>query len=120
MPDLEIHLAQVARNEAAAGHLASIGEYAWAVTCLFYAALHLVEAHLRRIGRTSQSHLSREAQMRELAELNVLRILYKDLQRLSEDGRYGCRTFSRAEFNRVRTRQYVPLSARLRALSGVS
>ena len=95
-------------------------EYTWSVTCLFYAALHLIEAHLVREGVATTSHHERWSSMRRVPALQPVQRLYTLLKQESENGRYKCHRFDEAEASRVRTLLYLPLAGQMRRLLGVS
>jgi hypothetical protein len=114
------HLATWRANEATSQRLIEMREYGWAITCLFYAALHLVEAKLSdQEGKTS-THVGRAAVMRNEVDLQPILRYYAALKRESENHRYRCRLYSVGEVNRVRSLLYAPLSTHLRNLLGVN
>ena len=49
MPEQPDHRRQAARNEAVARLMADNGYFEWAMTALFYSALHLIDAYLRTL-----------------------------------------------------------------------
>src|SRR5258708_1201861 len=57
------HLTQSENNERLALRLARTGEFGWGITCLFYAALHLVEAYLGDMGRSTGNHNRRDQEL---------------------------------------------------------
>jgi hypothetical protein len=95
-------------------------EHTWSVTCLFYAALHLIEAHLVREGVAATSHHQRWSSIRQVPSLQPIQRLYTLLKQESENGRYKCHRFDEAEASRVRTLLYLPLARQMRNLLGVS
>lgn len=101
MASSEEHLAQAEHNESTASALAGSGFYDWAATCLFYAALHWVQAYLVRRGQVPGSHRQREALMRTRPELRSIVDAYRVLKTDSESARYDCRRFSRDDFERL-------------------
>src|SRR5688572_16450807 len=63
------HLATWRSNEVSALRLVEVYEYTWSVTCLFYAALHLIEAHLVHEGVATASHHERWSSIRRIPAL---------------------------------------------------
>ncbi len=84
----------------------------WQVTCLFYAALHLVEAFLHQTAsraRRTNTHALRSGAVRRL--LPAISLDYERLKNQSEGARYELWRFTPAavdglytgEFTRIRT-----------------
>ena len=115
MPTLDEHLANTARNEVLAERLASL-DAGWAVTCLFYAALHLIEAYLSQTSAANKNHREREASVRHAVELNRIATSYTRLKKESENSRYKCVEFSAASFRMLRDNMYRPLALHVRGL----
>jgi hypothetical protein len=95
-------------------------EYTWSVTCLVYAALHMIEAHLVREGLAVSSHQARFMRIRRAQALQPVQRLYSLLKQESENGRYKCHRFGEAEASRVRTLLYLPLAGQMRRILGVT
>jgi hypothetical protein len=83
------HLEHARHNHALYERLASEGQFRdWAIVLLFYAALHLVQAHAIQHGeplRPTSHEARREYVSRRLASFARH---YTRLRRLSEDARY--------------------------------
>ena len=61
----------------------------WAITALFYAALHLVDAVLEReLGRTPDTHIRRSAWLHKAGMTRPIAGEYQRLRGLSEQARY--------------------------------
>ena len=89
MPDIETHQKQAAHNERLAMQLAETEYSDWAVTAVFYAALHHVDAYLHTKEVYCRLHPRRDA---EIARNPNTRPIYKDyghLKMMSEDARYN-------------------------------
>lgn len=124
MSTTEEHLDQVRRNEELAHRLLSgpspVPE--WAVTLLFYAAVHLAEAYFSHAGVPHpdpphrQTQLNRRRLMRARPELVELRDLYNQLQSDRENARYDCRQFSVTEALCMQEAYYQGFATPLRAL----
>ena len=97
-----------------------MAEYGWAITCMFYSALHLVEAYLVQLGRTSGNHRERHLRMVREPSLIRLRSMYNLLKQESELARYECRAFTAEDAARIRQLLYAPVSSGMRTLLGVS
>jgi hypothetical protein len=116
VPNLNEHLSTSRDNEALAERLVHMGEFGWAVTCLFYSALHLVEAYLVSVNLTSSNHRDRHTAMQRVPALQSVFRRYNHLKQQSENSRYQCQQFSRNAFVSVRDTDYRPLVSYLRNL----
>ena len=124
MPTEAAHLDEVQRNEGVADMLLqSAGPYPeWAITALFYAALHLAEAYFFRIGVGHSAppqrrvHFQRERLMLRLGALRNVVDSYKILKTYSENARYDCRQFNSEEAVRIKQNFYAPVSQLIRSL----
>ena len=94
MPSKERHLAQAGKNEAfyQSFDLPSTAFLDWAVTGLFYAALHYVDAFLATRGTSSgidpDNHYQREFWLSREILLTSIYSNYQELKNRSEDARY--------------------------------
>ena len=113
------HLSQFLHNSEVAQRLATLADYDWAVTALFYGGLHLTEAYLVRRGVFAETHVQRERQMLMLPELGSMIDSYRTLRDYSEDARYECRRFSQQEFEVIRD-VFTDLVNRVQALRGTN
>lgn len=66
----------------------------WAITIMFYTAVHLVERELAKIPYDSGDHHDRESQMFEIPVLKRVLRDYKALKAASIKTRYKCYDFS--------------------------
>ena len=124
MPTIEKHLDQVRRNEALAHRLlnepGAVPE--WAITLLFYAAVHLVEAYFAYVGvphpdpPQRQTHANRRRLMRERVELSDTRAIFYQLQADSETMRYECGAISVNEALALQQAYEIGFAAPVRAL----
>lgn len=114
------HLDQYAHNIAAAQLLAESELWDWAVTALFYSALHLAQAYIVRSGIVAESHRARNRRMLEMVEVRPIVNSYRTLQDESEHARYECRYFSHSDFEAIRDGVFQQVSSHLRSLLGVS
>jgi hypothetical protein len=115
------HLDQFQHNLQVSQLLADAGDsWGWAVTALFYAALHLCQAYLRAQGLTVESHWARQREMRTSQELRPILHHYRALRMDSEEARYDCRRFSREEYESIRNGSFTTVTTHLRSLLGVS
>ena len=116
MADLAAHLEQARKNESTARLLLDAETFDWAITALFYAALHQLQAYLLQLGVVPSSHVRREAEIRKHAELWPIEEAYKLLRAHSENARYECEPFTRAEFEAIRSSSYASIVQRLNDL----
>jgi hypothetical protein len=85
------HYAQGQRNEAFYHQIGGSGSShpEWAMTALFYTAVHEIEAALLKLNAPpSKDHTDRKAGVR--VRLSAAAPEYEQLFRLSMDARYGC------------------------------
>lgn len=87
MPTKEEHKAKAAHNEQFVSSL-STPYWDWAVTGLFYAAVHYVMAYLATKNIHPVLHQVRNSQVHRDPILNPLYVDYRELQNNSEDARY--------------------------------
>jgi hypothetical protein len=102
MPSEAEHRNKATRNEAFSGSL-DLNDNTraeWATVALFYAAVHLVEAHLdRSLGYHSPNHIDRKKAMAKIPGLRPCFGEYAHLEMLSENCRYGVRPFTKREYD---------------------
>ena len=120
MPSLDEHLQAGGANEHLSQRLAEMGEFGWAITCLFYSALHMIEAQLLRLGIVSANHRQRDLYIRRDPDLSSILRPYALLKRESENARYECITYSARDVTRLRRVAYAPLVTHVHRLLGVS
>lgn len=124
MPTERDHLNQVQHNEEVADRLLHSQEPStqWAVTVLFYAALHLVESYFARHGivypepRKSPSHGGRIELIRQRPELQPIVDSYRQLLQDSQNARYDCRQFTLGEVEQMQQTLYTPIVNHVRSL----
>lgn len=124
MPTTEQHVDQAGRNQDLAQHLLSEPRTVpeWAVTLLFYAALHLLEAYFSHSGIAHpepprrQTHANRRRLMLERPELSDIIDTYELLQSDSENARYDCGRFTITEVLSLQQQYYLLVAVPLRAL----
>ena len=114
------HLEQFERNLAVSSRLEASDDFDWAVTTLFYAALHLMQAYMIQHDLKADSHRRREQLMLAHSGLRIVVDQYRALRSLSEHARYECRRFSREEFESIRNGSFATVTTHLRSLLGVS
>ncbi len=72
----------------------------WAVTALFYAALHYVEAYFATMNRHSADHRARDSAIRRDANLRKIYNDYSELKNHSINARYYMTPFVEADVTR--------------------
>lgn len=105
------HLAQAAHNEALADSLVGSAFTDWAVIALFYAALHLVDAHSHPVRYSS--HAARLRYVRTTPTLFPIYFHYQELKTRSEAARYEAVHFSDSFVRSLRLNTYDPLKEQL-------
>jgi uncharacterized protein (UPF0332 family) len=112
----EQHLAQAERNRELAEGLAASADYDWAVTALFYSALHLVQAYSLTQGAIVSNHSERARWMRGRRDMTVIAEDYHILRGRSEDARYDCRNFSGRQYEDLREHEFDQVSRHIASL----
>ena len=88
------HIAKAEHNKEFAQKVLDLGEeyQDWALTAIFYSALHYVDAMLGDRGATVSTHHERDKAVAR--NLQFLRKDYKNLERKAIDARYEDESFS--------------------------
>jgi len=96
MPSASEHFSQAQRNEGLFEEI-GVSFSDWAMTALFYAAMHHVQAAFvqKGVSPIPTEHGSRKRAIKEHFQRVAGR--YEDLEQWSRDARYECSTFSRGE-----------------------
>jgi hypothetical protein len=118
VPSRRAHIAQAEHNEALCRAIGGSQYADWAVTALFYAALHLVDAYLAP-NVHPKTHTVRRGLVDTVAGLRPIRDQYRELEERSRDARYKCIRFTPAAVKELRSVRFEPLKAHLRALLGI-
>jgi len=97
MPSESVHRFQAEHNKQFLDWLdLDVTKYLdWAVTVIFYTALHLVEWLLATKGLHSDSHASRHRAMSRVSELKLIYRYYRELENQSRRSRYEGAKFTR-------------------------
>lgn len=105
MPRARDHLRIANNNEQFSQFLISNRVHLdWAVTGMFYAAIHYVEAYLAIQNRHSGSHRLRDSSIQHIPELALLYDDYNDLKNDSTQARYYGHDFTPEEIaSRIQT-----------------
>lgn len=94
MPNLDDHLSAARNNERFSEDLIAERRYLdWAVTGMFYAAIHYVEAYLSLRTEHSLSHRMRDSEIASDPKLINIFDHYSDLKNDSTQSRYECHIF---------------------------
>ena len=104
MATKEQHVGEAAHDETLARSLAAMNEFGWAVTLLFYASVHLIQAYLVQLGRITSTHSARENAMERIRPLQPVQRHYDTLKIASEAARYDCLVMTQADFERAQIR----------------
>lgn len=92
MPLNPEHIAKAERNEKFADTVSKTAYLDWAVTIIFYAALHYVDAILAVSAIHPDNHTQRDDAIGTNATLLTVRSEYRILETLSQNARYRSMT----------------------------
>ena len=73
----------------------------WAITILFYAAVHHVQAYFTKKSRTYTQHLKRASAIHKDKNLSLVYVDYRELETHSRDARYDFPGYTDAEFQNL-------------------
>jgi hypothetical protein len=122
MPSRESHLGQAEGNAEFAGDLLNRDWSAacadWAVSALFYSAVHLVDAYLATMDAHPETHTIRGNWVARTDKLKPVYSNYEELRNRSEDARYKCRHFKPAQVRAIRSSDHDPLQEHVLRLLG--
>jgi hypothetical protein len=106
VPSKEDHLNRAQENEDLAGSLDlnSTLNVDWAITILFYAALHYVDAYLAVKPIHPPSHESRDSEIQNNGSLSIIYNDYRRLKDKSIAARYEIANFHRSQFPQIKAR----------------
>ncbi len=124
MPALDEHLAKAERNEAAFTFLATQDPtfLDWQIVCLFYSALHYVDAYLHVVQAVGAIHRPSHRVRGDLASRHLGAALAEDydfLQDRSEDARYDAIGFDTAEVEALHAGRFLRIRTHIRAALGL-
>jgi len=104
LPTQTQHLKKAKENEslAATMNLAVPAASDWAITMLFYAAVHYVEAFFSKAGQHLKRHKLRVNAIQANPRLRPIYLDYRELQTYSETARYQAVFFTAADVVPVR------------------
>ena len=99
MPTKVQHLKKATENESLSSllNLAVPAASDWAITMLFYAAVHYVEAFFSKSGQHLKRHKLRANAIQGNAKLRPIYLDYRELQTYSETARYQAVFFTSAD-----------------------
>ncbi len=101
MPNLADHILQARHNEEFYQVTDKNAFSDWAMTAIFYAALHYIDALLASLGTVDPgSHSVRDDQVHKRAELRPIANSYFRLKNRSRNARYCCMSFRPEELQR--------------------
>ena len=121
MPQPTEHIAQAEKNERLYESLVGTEFNDWAITALFYAALHYVDAYfVSQTGVRPPNHNLRNRLVDRTLHRARVSPAYRELYRLSRKVRYETPSVSTDEAMQVNARLFDPIRAHIRALLGIS
>jgi hypothetical protein len=115
VPDEATHLGQARHNEGFFGKIDHSQDGDWAVTVLFYAALHYVDAYLARTRMHPANHSERGRMIHSTPTVNAVRNHYRRLEDSSVDARYSAHIYPPREIDVLRRQDFEPLKRALTA-----
>lgn len=74
----------------------------WAITVLFYSAVHYVDAYLSSRTKRQPDHVGREQEIQRDVFLSSMWREYRELERMSRDARYELAPFTESHFRKAR------------------
>ena len=120
MPHPTEHIAQAEKNERLYENLLGTEFNDWAITGLFYAALHYVDAYIvMRTGTSPSNHRARNRLVERTLNLTEIRLAYIELYRSSRNVRYKIPAVSANQAMQVKAQLFDPIRAHIRALLGL-
>lgn len=102
MPSQRRHLAIASNNEDVSQLLQASNRNDWAVTVVFYAALHLVDSFFATAPFHPSNHTDRLGAMARSADISAVYAHFQELYDRSLDARYYGRQFSDEQVNGLR------------------
>ena len=117
MPSRQQHLANAERNQRLSIALQSGPHIEWAVTVLFYAALHLVEATLAPSVH-STNHKARNQTVQLDPRFHPIYRHYRELYYRGLDARYERASFNVSQVQHLYAAHYEPIKRHLQPLLG--
>ncbi|HET9406793.1 MAG TPA: HEPN domain-containing protein [Candidatus Sulfotelmatobacter sp.] len=118
MPNKPEHIAKAESNQKLADTLSRGAYLDWAVTLLFYSALHYVDAILAVSGVNPETHTERGDAMGNNDTLKRIRPEYRTLETLSRNARYREMKIDPDDLQKARE-NFDPLCAHLRSRMGL-
>lgn len=104
MPNRQEHIARARDNEKLAYTLdleTGLG-VDWAITMLFYSALHYIDAYLANAGGgIPWNHDLRDKAIKDNGSLSDLWQTYRDLKNLSQNGRYDIASYHKSKLQKA-------------------
>ena len=88
----------------------------WALVCLFYAALHYIEAYLATTGRHERSHQTRDGIVGRDGNLKPIFDEYEELKFYGYNARYECYGFKAADVTGNATAAFIKIKAHIQRL----
>ncbi|HEY8692548.1 MAG TPA: hypothetical protein VIR57_07380 [Chloroflexota bacterium] len=110
MPSADRHRAQARRNARASEDFQGLGYHDWAVTALFYSAIHWIDAYLATLNVHSYGHVQQARYVEQIAPIKPLLRHLSQLQRRSEDARYQLLSFTSSDVDGLRQEHLGPVT----------
>jgi hypothetical protein len=104
MPTKDEHLYKANGNAKFADAIIPVGPIiiGWALTVLFYSALHYIEAYNAKFNKHFTSHHDRNDDLRNHPVLDPIYDDYMDLKNYSSNARYGTQRYGKTELQEAK------------------
>jgi hypothetical protein len=99
MPRQKDHLEKARHNESfvASFDISSTPFLDWAITGMFYSALHYLEAYFAKQGYHSPDHRTRDSTIQRDGNIRHLFVAYSELKNFSINARYSLKQFKASD-----------------------
>jgi hypothetical protein len=116
MPREDEHLQKATHNERFADSLdlSKRCHLEWAITALFYASIHYIEAYFSRYQVHCQDHNERAREISRDPRIRTIFEDYRELQTLSTAARYSAKVFAERDY----TLHAKPILQRIKTATG--
>ncbi len=118
MPSFSDHVQQATHNEAFYQVIDKNVYSDWAMTVLFYAALHYIDAFLGQVGIHPGGHETRDTILSNRKELRPIYGHYRHLKDCSRNARYYCNSFTLNQLQQCYGGSFAPIRKSVLRLTG--
>lgn len=117
MPALKKHIQQAEKNEEffSSFNLKNTRFLDWAITALFYSALHYVDAYLATKSQHPFNHRDRGQWLTKEQNLKYIYYDYEELKNRSEDARYKIVQFPPCFVSSLKAKEFTHVKSHIRS-----